>query len=199
MAFGRRYTAALNPPSCRPPTAPRAPTLTPTPPEETPPPNAHRIDANLASMTTTEYSRSFDTRANLQHQPAAGTKCETGTAPAAGQEIATGSLNFQDVRSEPTAPQLRRERELTHSAAMSQPLDPDFGQMSDDDDDMLDAGLPEIATRRRSRRSRRLPRVKSKSQRRRARGPRPATPSSTPSSRRPRSRSGPSTPRPGPR
>jgi len=95
-------------------------------------------------MTTTEYSRSFDTRANLQHQPAAGTKCETGTAPAAGQEIATGSLNFQDVRSEPTAPQLRRERELTHSAAMSQPLDPDFGQMSDDDDDMLDAGLPEI-------------------------------------------------------
>ena len=27
---------------------------------------------------------------------------------------------------------------------MSQPLDPDFGQMSDDDDDMLDAGLPEI-------------------------------------------------------
>ena len=27
---------------------------------------------------------------------------------------------------------------------MSQPLDPDFGQMSDDDDDMLDAGLPGI-------------------------------------------------------
>ena len=53
-------------------------------------------------------------------------------------------MNFQDVRSEPTAPQLRRERELTHSAAMSQPLDPDFGQMSDDDDDMLDAGLPGI-------------------------------------------------------
>ena len=65
-----------------------------------------------------------------------GTCCGTGNRH--------GEFELPNVRSEPTAPrQLRRERGLTHSAAMSQPLDPDFGQMSDDDD-MLDAGLPGI-------------------------------------------------------